>query len=93
MTARIQRSEGIHKPASAVRVAGLRGRNFELVEHRVLRRLSQHERPGAFVIPNPWDAGTVKMLAQLGYPALATTSAGLGFSLGRRPSGWSPAAS
>ncbi|MGH8435784.1 MAG: isocitrate lyase/PEP mutase family protein [Pseudomonas sp.] len=42
-----------------------------------------HERPGAFVIPNPWDAGSAKMLAALGFEALATTSAGLAFSLGR----------
>jgi 2-methylisocitrate lyase-like PEP mutase family enzyme len=43
-----------------------------------------HEGPGAFVIPNPWDAGTARMLAALGFEALATTSAGLAFSLGRR---------
>lgn len=42
-----------------------------------------HERDGAFVIPNPWDAGSARMLAALGFEALATTSAGLAFSLGR----------
>jgi len=42
-----------------------------------------HERPGAFIIPNPWDAGTVKLLASLGFEALATTSLGLANSLGR----------
>ena len=42
-----------------------------------------HTRSGAFVIPNPWDAGTAKILTQLGFEALATTSAGLAFSLGR----------
>ncbi|MGE8409095.1 MAG: isocitrate lyase/PEP mutase family protein [Pseudomonas sp.] len=42
-----------------------------------------HERPGAFIIPNPWDAGSAKMLASLGFEALATTSAGLAFSLGQ----------
>ncbi|TFW35433.1 oxaloacetate decarboxylase [Pseudomonas putida] len=42
-----------------------------------------HERDGAFVIPNPWDAGSAKLLASLGFEALATTSAGLAFSLGR----------
>ena len=42
-----------------------------------------HERDGAFVIPNPWDAGSAKMLASLGFEALATTSAGYAFSLGR----------
>jgi len=35
-----------------------------------------HERPGAFVIPNPWDPGSAKMLEGLGFEALATTSAG-----------------
>ncbi|MFQ6572412.1 isocitrate lyase/PEP mutase family protein [Pseudomonas sp. UM16] len=42
-----------------------------------------HERDRAFVIPNPWDAGSAKLLASLGFEALATTSAGLAFSLGR----------
>jgi 2-methylisocitrate lyase-like PEP mutase family enzyme len=43
-----------------------------------------HQRQGAFVIPNPWDSGTARILAALGFEALATTSAGLAFSLGRR---------
>jgi 2-methylisocitrate lyase-like PEP mutase family enzyme len=43
-----------------------------------------HERPGCFVIPNPWDIGTARLLSNLGFEALATTSAGLAFSLGRR---------
>src|SRR5271154_746107 len=43
-----------------------------------------HEGPGAFMIPNPWDAGTARMLTALGFAALATTSAGYAFSLGRR---------
>jgi 2-methylisocitrate lyase-like PEP mutase family enzyme len=43
-----------------------------------------HARPGAFVIPNPWDAGTARILSGLGFEALTTTSAGLAFSLGRR---------
>src|SRR5882757_171540 len=42
-----------------------------------------HERPGIFIAPNPWDAGSAKMLASLGFEALATTSAGLAFSLGK----------
>jgi len=42
-----------------------------------------HERPGAFIIPNPWDAGTAKLLASLGFDALATTSLGLSNMLGR----------
>ncbi|WP_371230249.1 oxaloacetate decarboxylase [Pseudomonas sp. QE6] len=42
-----------------------------------------HQRDGLLVLPNPWDAGSAKMLAQLGFEALASTSAGLAFSLGR----------
>lgn len=41
-----------------------------------------HERPGAFVIPNPWDVGSAKFLAAMGFEALATTSAGYAFSRG-----------
>lgn len=42
-----------------------------------------HARPGAFIIPNPWDAGTARLLAALGFEALATTSLGLANALGR----------
>jgi 2-methylisocitrate lyase-like PEP mutase family enzyme len=42
-----------------------------------------HQRPGCFLIPNPWDAGTAKILAGLGYEALATTSLGVANVLGR----------
>jgi 2-methylisocitrate lyase-like PEP mutase family enzyme len=45
-----------------------------------------HERPGAFVIPNPWDAGTARILAALGFEALATTSLGLANTFGRADS-------
>src|SRR5260370_6362568 len=43
-----------------------------------------HERDRAFIIPNPWDVGTARLLAYLGFEALATTSMGYAFSLGRR---------
>src|SRR5260221_208741 len=43
-----------------------------------------HERDGAFIIPNPWDIGTARLLAHLGFGALATTSAGYAFSAGQR---------
>lgn len=39
---------------------------------------------GCFVIPNPWDIGSARVLERLGFPALATTSAGLAWTLGRR---------
>jgi methylisocitrate lyase len=38
---------------------------------------------GCFVIPNPWDIGSARLLVQLGFPALATTSSGFAWSLGR----------
>ena len=45
-----------------------------------------HHASGAFVIPNPWDAGSARLLASLGFQALATTSAGYAFSKGKRDS-------
>ena len=42
-----------------------------------------HTRPSAFAIPNPWDTGTARVLAHLGFEALATTSSGFAFSMGR----------
>jgi 2-methylisocitrate lyase-like PEP mutase family enzyme len=41
-----------------------------------------HQRKGAFIIPNPWDVGTARILERLGFEALATTSAGFAFSSG-----------
>jgi 2-methylisocitrate lyase-like PEP mutase family enzyme len=48
------------------------------------RFVELHRRKGAFVIPNPWDIGSAHILAALGFEALATTSAGFAFSIGRR---------
>jgi len=48
---------------------------------RLFRAL--HERPGIFVMPNPWDAGTAKLFASLGFEALATTSLGFASARGR----------
>jgi 2-methylisocitrate lyase-like PEP mutase family enzyme len=42
-----------------------------------------HERDQLFLMPNPWDVGSAKLLASLGFEALATTSAGLAWSLGK----------
>jgi 2-methylisocitrate lyase-like PEP mutase family enzyme len=55
--------------------------NLQLARATAFNEL--HKRPGIFVMPNPWDAGSAKMLASLGFEALATTSAGLAFSLGK----------
>lgn len=43
-----------------------------------------HQRADAFIIPNPWDIGSARLLAHLGFEALATTGAGYAFSIGRR---------
>ena len=49
------------------------------------RRFSElHRGPGAFVMPNAWDAGSARILAELGFHALATSSAAAALSLGRR---------
>lgn len=45
-------------------------------------------REGCFVMPNPWDVGTARYLAGLGFPALATTSSGFSFSQGRPDMDW-----
>ena len=52
--------------------------------HRVFRQLHQS---GCFVMPNPWDLGSARLLAQLGFPALATTSAGFAWSQGKPDNG------
>ncbi|MEO6589298.1 MAG: isocitrate lyase/phosphoenolpyruvate mutase family protein [Pyrinomonadaceae bacterium] len=54
--------------------------NDTSVRCRLFREL--HEA-GCFVIPNPWDCGSARLLAGLGFPALATTSSGFAWSLGR----------
>ena len=42
-----------------------------------------HARAGAFLMPNPWDVGSAALFAHVGFEALATTSAGLAWSLGK----------
>src|SRR6202167_4977168 len=57
---------------------------------RIFRTL--HERNDTFVIPNPWDVGTARLLASLGFEALATTGAGIAFAAGKRGGGLTRAA-
>jgi 2-methylisocitrate lyase-like PEP mutase family enzyme len=57
--------------------------NNNTQHHKATILKSLHERTGIFVIPNPWDAGSAKILTSLGFEALATTSAGLAYSLGK----------
>jgi 2-methylisocitrate lyase-like PEP mutase family enzyme len=51
---------------------------------KALRFRALHDGPGTFVIPNPWDAGSARMLAGLGFQALATSSGAAAASIGRR---------
>jgi len=61
-------------PSSETLTQAEKGRRFRAL----------HERDGAFIIPNPYDVGTARLLAHVGFEALATTSAGYAFTLGRR---------
>jgi len=51
---------------------------------KAVRFRALHEGRGAFVIPNPWDVGSARILAGLGFQALATSSAASASALGRR---------
>jgi len=52
------------------------------------RRFAElHRAPGCFVMPNPYDVGSAKYLASLGFPALATSSAGMAFTMGKPDGG------
>jgi len=53
-----------------------------MTDDRVTTFQSLHSS-GCFVMPNPWDTGSARVLVQLGFPALATTSAGFAWTLGR----------
>jgi 2-methylisocitrate lyase-like PEP mutase family enzyme len=54
----------------------------QIEKGKIFRAL--HQRDHAFIIPNPWDIGTARLLARLGFEALASTSAGHAFSAGQR---------
>ena len=53
-------------------------------KEKAIRFRALHERPGAFLIPNPWDTGSAILLAGLGFEALATSSGAAACSVGRR---------
>src|SRR5262249_55426399 len=65
---------------------GHRGVMIDTIE-RALRFRALHERNDPFLLPNPWDAGTARLLAHLGFEALGTTSLGVANALGRRRAG------
>ena len=53
------------------------------VSSQLRQRFAQLHAVGTFVIPNPWDVGSARLLESLGFPAIATTSSGFAASLGR----------
>jgi 2-methylisocitrate lyase-like PEP mutase family enzyme len=58
------------------------------IQHdKAVRFRALHERPGVFVIPNPWDVASARLLAGLGFEALATSSAAAAIAIGRRDGG------
>ncbi|MGC4051101.1 MAG: isocitrate lyase/phosphoenolpyruvate mutase family protein [Paludibaculum sp.] len=59
----------------------------EALREKAMRFRALHDGPGAFIIPNPWDTASAKILAGLGFPALATSSAACAVGLGRRDGG------
>src|SRR5580704_2671503 len=63
------------------RIMGERLMRTQVEKGRLFREL--HQRPGILILPNPWDAGTAKLLASVGFEALATTSLGMANALGR----------
>jgi 2-methylisocitrate lyase-like PEP mutase family enzyme len=71
------RTEDTEMPSSSSGTQAEKGRVFRAL----------HQRDRAFIIPNPYDAGTACLLAELGYEALATTSSGYAFTQGRRDGG------
>lgn len=75
------------RPSQALRPAsGAMERSLQTVKsyaEKAAHFADLHAREKTFVIPNPWDAGTARLLEHLGYEALTTTSAGLAFALGR----------
>lgn len=60
-------------------------RHKTMTQHeKALKFQKLHQRPGVFLIPNPWDAGSTRLLAGLGFEAFATSSAAAAGVLGRR---------
>src|SRR3954451_1014662 len=59
--------------------------SYQIARFERFRQL--HAHPGIFVIPNPWDAGSARILTALQFQALATTSAGFAFSIGKKDMG------
>src|ERR1044071_7896153 len=73
------------RAAEAVAWDGSRGHAMPLTQREKAERFRVlHRGPGAFVIPNPWDVGSARILASLGFQALATPSAVCAIVLGRR---------
>ena len=59
----------------------------DIRNEKAARFRALHDGPGAFILPNPWDVGSARILAGLGFPALATSSAASASALGKRDGG------
>src|SRR5690242_12344869 len=56
-------------------------------QEKAARFRALHDGPGAFVIPNPWDIASARILAGMGFPALATSSAASACAIGKKDGG------
>src|SRR5689334_793381 len=56
-------------------------------QDKATRFRALHEKPGVFIVPNVWDACSARLMADLGFPALATSSAAAAWTIGRRDGG------
>lgn len=78
----VRTSPSVAGPSKKLPSSGCKLMQSQAEKGQAFRALHEGER--AFIIPNPWDIGTARLLAHLGFEALATTSAGYAFSVGQR---------
>jgi 2-methylisocitrate lyase-like PEP mutase family enzyme len=71
-------------PARSYRTTPKPEATMQTQEQKGIAFRQLHQRDAAFIIPNPWDVGSARALARLGFEALATTSAGYAFSVGKQ---------
>ena len=77
------------RPAGVERSVNMNAQRLKLAQ----KFLELHRQDGCFIVPNAWDIGSAKILEAAGFAAIATTSAGIAFSLGRVDHGYAPASS
>src|SRR3954447_25083595 len=72
---------------SSRRMDSIGGGTVQPMQEEKATRFRALHQGGTFIIPNPWDVGSARVLEALGFEALATTSSGFAFTLGRRDGG------